>query len=146
MKSLVWNGWLNLIPSMIPPGVFTMRSSKNAPIIFIMCIYITQNHSLEWNTELGSFTRMSVHSTFIKQTTLREDLHAFLYTCIFILNTLPAHSIVFNFIKQNNTHASELFHNVPILPNFYSPLHIMKLGTILSAAWWARKLLRQLNQ
>lgn len=43
--------------------------------------------------------------------------------CIFILNTLLAHSMVFKIIKQNYTHASELFHNVPILPNFYSPLH-----------------------
>ena len=43
--------------------------------------------------------------------------------CIFILNTLLAHSMVFKIIKQNYTHASELFHNVPICPNFYSPLH-----------------------
>jgi hypothetical protein len=40
---------------------------------------------------------------------------------IFILNTLLAHSMVFKIIKQKYTHASELFHDKPILPNFYSP-------------------------
>jgi hypothetical protein len=39
---------------------------------------------------------------------------------IFIPNTLLASSMVFKIIKQNYTNESELFHNIPIFPNFLS--------------------------